>query len=154
MYLHEMFLHPAHGMRYYHTSCHRASHRLQHPGSGNHIGNWYPPPPIYISFICGVLLLFCLSLCPIKDDASTVNPHTVQLTLVHFLFLNVTPSPVSLSLCAASLHFPQMYPGVHTKAFVFSRFLSCPTRQKISTDTVRVSCTQIWSLTHILPSSA
>ena len=92
-------------------------------------------------------------MCPFKDDVATFTLHTVRLTLARFLSLKFSPSLMALRLLAASLHFPHMYPGVHTKSFVFSRFVSTPTLHNITNDTVRAYCTQMWYLPPILPLS-
>ena len=93
-------------------------------------------------------------MCPFRDDAATVTLHTVQLTLACFLSLKVAPSLVDLHLQATSLQFHLMYPGVHTRAFVLSRFVSSPIRRNIATDTAKASCTHMWSFPPTLLPSA
>ena len=82
-------------------------------------------------------------MCPFKDNAVTVTLNNVQQTFACLLSLNVSPSPESLRLYAASLHFPQMYLVVHIKSFVLSRLFSSPTRWNIATVTARAYCTKI-----------
>ena len=100
-----MFPQPSRTMRYFWTNCHRESHCLQHPGEQNHIGN-PPRPPISTSLVYGMLLPCCLPTWTFKYDTAAVTPHSVQLTLAHFLSLDVSPSPVALHLYADSIHSP------------------------------------------------
>ena len=56
---------------------------------------------------------------PFKENYTAFTTHSAKLTLARFLSLNVAPFPEALHLYAASLHFNQIYPGVHTNAFIF-----------------------------------
>ena len=83
----------------------------------------HPPPHLQLPCLRHTSSILPL-LCPIRDDETTVTPHSEQLNLDRFLSLNIDPPPhMALSLYAASLHLPQIQPGVHIISFVFSRLV-------------------------------
>ena len=59
------------------------------------------------------------TMCVLRYEASTITPHSLQLTHVFFRYLKFTPSPVARRLYAVSSYFPHMNLGVHTIALIF-----------------------------------
>ena len=53
---------------------------------------------MYASLICGGLLLCCLIMFPLTEDAATSTPHIVKLNLALFLSLKVPPYLIALRL--------------------------------------------------------
>ena len=80
-----------------------------------------------------------------------VSPQTSPLTLFHFLFLNVYPSPVSRRLYSSSLCCNHINRGLHTIAFVLPRFAFSLTISNISTSAGSVFCTHMGFLPLIYP---
>ena len=89
MYVHEMFPQTDRAMRYWRTTCHQSSHCLKYPGEGNHIGNWFPPPP-YPHFPCLWYAYVILRLhVPLRGRRCHRHP----------IFCATCPFPLSLPEC-------------------------------------------------------
>ena len=68
-----MFAYPYRAMSYCQTARHRASHRLEHPGEGNHIGT--PPPPLYTPILSAVDSCHVASPCVLSGTTLTLSLH-------------------------------------------------------------------------------
>ena len=121
----------------------------EHPGTGHFtvfITQWKDttwmagsPPPSSTPLVWGALTPCCLIMLCFRGKSVTVTPHSEPLTLIRFRSLNVPPSPVARRLCASSLHFPWMKPGVQTIDLVFFWLVLSSTLLNIFTVTISVS---------------
>ena len=109
-----------------------------------------PPLPTYTPQFCGMTIPCDLSMWRRREYSVISPPHSAQLTLVLFRFLNVAPTPVALLLYSVYPCCTQTNPDVHTIALVLPRFAS----KKLLTMAVRVVCTQIGFLPAIPTSCA
>ena len=111
------------------------------------------PPPTSTHQVYGMTVSLDFSMCWRSDNATISIPHSLQLNLVLFCFMNVSPFPVNIRLYASYTCFPHIKPGVHIINLVLWMFVWSPTISNMLSTAVSVVCTHMGLLSAMRPSS-
>ena len=124
-----------------HPSTRHATNIRTHGNDTTYV--YHPSPLNSTPWVCVMNFPWVLSMWCWSDYAIIITPHYSQLTLVLFLSLNVSPSPIAHHLYVASPCCTQIYPGVNTIAFFLSMFLCRPNISNMRMSTVSIFCTHM-----------